>query len=680
MPPLISVVLSARNEWPHIAFTIHSILNALETDYTPDQYELIIVDNCSNDWKEKRGDGGTVDFLSSRGMFHNGVLRVMKYPVASNVGARNYGAKFARGKYLFFSDAHMSYGLGTFKRWIETIDESGGIVHPAVAWMGSYPPQKGYQYSWKLGEEFKGCVDEETEILTREGWKKWYEVSMETEFATVNRMNERHVEFQKPRDLLIKDYEGDMVHITHRSYDALLTPNHRVLYQPQELHRRHDTEWKVKFAENVSGNEFLPLIGNGIENSVSILRDEMVELVGWIVTEGCFDKDTITITQFHQEKRAHIESLLRRLDISYCIHGKKRDFKIHQRDSRKIKSLLPVKELTLSFLYKCSRSQLELLHKVLIDGDGTRSKTAEHFIQVNKNTVDAFQILCVLTGKASRTTIREFTPEMQHYGKKQISVVSVKKTEYVSGFRVEREKYSGKIWCPDLKNGTIFIRRKGHVMLTGNTWTNYSLSTTDWFYVGGMGHCSLGMLRQQFLDYLGYIENRCYGGGEMYLDTLWWMMGSCAVTEPRINAYHLSAGRGYAYFHDDYVHNVFTCSLALGADWWAERTYINYLRKGNEQRLQELWKEAQQTAKTQRKFVEEHRIMTFNELIVNKPWDVKNIEKFGKKNSGMLVFHPTWLKEIEKCQRAQAVYDASPTQKELAKFIEENLSQNVYRK
>lgn len=364
-----SVVISARNEYPQILFTVHSILQSLGSFLSPSEFEVIIVSNCSDDQNVKRAVGGTIDFLSARGMYHNGVLRTAYYPVASNVGARNYGAKLAKGEFLFFSDAHMFYAEDTFKLWIDTIRETKGVVHPAVSWIGAYPPQKGYGYSWKLGEEFKG------------------------------------------------------------------------------------------------------------------------------------------------------------------------------------------------------------------------------------------------------------------------------------------------------------------------TWNNYLVGDGQkWFYVPGMGHCSLGMYREQFLNYGGYFENRTYGGGEMYLDSLFWMRGSCSVTEPRIEAWHLSSERGYSYPHDGYIYNVFVCALILGADAWAERTYINYLRKGRKEVLDRLWASAVRDAAYQRKMLQKTRIMSFDDMIITRPWDAKNIEKFGKASSGFLVFHDTWLPLLKESPQALEAYQKSDTQKELEVFINTHLSQFVYKR
>lgn len=161
MKPILSVVIPARNEYPNIVFTLHSIINCLEADgFTYKDFEVIIVDNGSDDdVYPRRGTKGTLSYLIPRGAYWNRILRVIKDPIFGNHSARNVGAKIASGEYLFFSDAHMSYKPGFFKKMIQTIDESGGLFHGAINWLGAYPPSNsgtGYQYTIKLGEQIKG--------------------------------------------------------------------------------------------------------------------------------------------------------------------------------------------------------------------------------------------------------------------------------------------------------------------------------------------------------------------------------------------------------------------------------------------------------------------------------------------------------------------------------------------
>lgn len=371
--PIVSVIIPARNEFPQIVFTVQSIINDLETFLEPSEFEIIIVANCTSDWynvsKDRRALGGTVDYLMPMGIYWNRVVKVIYDPIAGNHSTRNKGVMQARGKYVFFSDAHMSYKRGYFQRMISTIDKTGGLVHGTIGWLGAYPPgvSMGYQYTMKLGDEIRG------------------------------------------------------------------------------------------------------------------------------------------------------------------------------------------------------------------------------------------------------------------------------------------------------------------------TWNNYKL-VDDYFYIPLQGHCCLGVLREQFIEFDGYPSyHRCYGGGEFYFDTKWWLFGSTVAVDPQAIAYHLRAPRGYSYNYDDYIHNVLAIGMAIGADAWAERAYLNWMRKGRPEVMKRLWDEAKRETEEDKVFIADKRKTTFNELIVNKPWDKLNDELYGKHNSSMLIFHDTWLSLI-KGTHVEELYNKSEQQQELAKFIEDNLSDYIYKK
>lgn len=377
---LLSVIIPARNEFPNIVHTVHSIINCLEGDgYTKDQFEIIIVNNASSDYNDpkyeydKPGDRGTTEHLMPRGIYHSRILRVLYDPIAGNHSARNKGARIARGKYVFFSDAHMSYAPGAFKYGLQACEESGGIVHMGIAWMGGYPQHAtsvGTQYTIKLGEEWKGT------------------------WAT---------------------------------------------YRP---------------------------------------------------------------------------------------------------------------------------------------------------------------------------------------------------------------------------------------------WDN----SKGWFYIASQGHCSLFVNRKQFLDFGGYPDvHRTYGGGEFFTNMLWWMYGSTVAVEPRAVGYHLASSRGYSYTNDDYKHNVYNCAYALGCDDWMERFHLNNLRNGREEVLDKMVEEAKREMHDRREEVSKRRKCTFNDLLVERPWDKKNIERGGAANSSMLIFHYTWLELIKQHPRVWERYCASETQKQLAEFITTKLHDNIYK-
>ncbi len=378
---ILSVVIPARNEFPNIAHTVHSIINAWESDgYSYKDLEIIIVDNCSDEksiderYYTHPLDFGTSSYLEGRGIYVSRLLRTHIDPIAGNHSARNKGAEMARGKYVFFSDAHMSYGQNFFKRMMKATDESGGLVHAAIGWMGGYPSRggtTGMQYTLKLGEEIKG------------------------------------------------------------------------------------------------------------------------------------------------------------------------------------------------------------------------------------------------------------------------------------------------------------------------TWAPYVVVPDKWFYIAAQGHCSVMCNRRQFLDFGGYPKyHRSYGGGEFYLDMKWWMFGSSVVVVPNAVGYHLKSYRGYTWFHDDYIHNIYNIGYALDMDEWVERAYFNWIRNGRKEFHDQMLKEAKKEMKEDREYIKKRRVKTFNQIFIGSPWDKLNDKKHGKHNSSKMVMHDTWLVNNLRTARKeiQDMYDKSPLQKKLTKMIEEELVDVVYKR
>ena len=95
--------------------------------------------------------------------------------------------------------------------------------------------------------ELKGCdnpdcYDEKTEICTKEGWKLFKDLTYDDKVLTLNPKTQ-NAEWQKPTDIIIEDYSGDMVRYKHTRADLLVTPNHNFFVEG----RTHN-KWNNKFS------------------------------------------------------------------------------------------------------------------------------------------------------------------------------------------------------------------------------------------------------------------------------------------------------------------------------------------------------------------------------------------------------------------------------------------------
>ncbi len=110
MPPLVSIIISTKNEEKHIERCLHSIQNQ---SYPKDQIEIIVVDNASNDKTQQLAQKYT-DKIFDKG------------PERS--AQRNYGVKQALGEYIIYLDADMVLSEDVILECVSKVQKDPEIV------------------------------------------------------------------------------------------------------------------------------------------------------------------------------------------------------------------------------------------------------------------------------------------------------------------------------------------------------------------------------------------------------------------------------------------------------------------------------------------------------------------------------------------------------------------------
>lgn len=192
------------------------------------------------------------------------------------------------------------------------------------------------------------------------------------------------------------------------------------------------------------------------------------------------------------------------------------------------------------------------------------------------------------------------------------------------------------------------------------TWNRLKVADSP-FYIPLSGHCWVGVKKKEFQEKGGYpLAQRVYGGGEPYLPSVWWMTGSTVVCDPGSLVYHLSAGRDYNWHSNDLIHNMMLVSYAVGGRKWSDRILITYINKvgGYSPMLELLYNEALAEGEPLKKWLDENKIMTFEEMLglgkendcdkcikrrhsephVMRPWDKLNEAKYGYHRSYVTEF------------------------------------------
>jgi len=101
-----------------------------------------------------------------------------------------------------------------------------------------------------------GCVSEDTEILTTNGWKKWNELSEGEEIYNLNLLNGK-IEKDIVLEKFVYDIEDELINIKNDNTDQLITKNHKVILK---YHTSHKWTWKyAKMIMSITEPIFIPV-------------------------------------------------------------------------------------------------------------------------------------------------------------------------------------------------------------------------------------------------------------------------------------------------------------------------------------------------------------------------------------------------------------------------------------
>lgn len=330
-----------------------------------------------------------------------------------------------------------------------------------------------------LPEYMVTCFDEETEILTEDGWLRFCGWNGER-VATMAK--DGSLEYQAPTEQHGYHYRGDMVHVQTGTIDLVVTPNHRLLVKT-----RPELPWKFEAAalSLERGHRWFPISTDGLQrggtgwslDGIRFSPEDSAAFLGWYLSEGCVyrrkdrNEVQIIISQFKSaEKIAEIKALLEAMYRRSFIHKKRGQFIVYDRElaewlsshcgegSRSHK-LPDIHEMTLE--------QKRILLSTMEKGDGNLMHNTHRYTTISKELADGVQQLAIELGYTSRIT------KEKPWG---VGTSDVYRVYYRAACDTQALRrhysyrhYDGVVWCFTTPNGTLVVRRNGRVAITGNS-------------------------------------------------------------------------------------------------------------------------------------------------------------------------------------------------------------------
>lgn len=326
--------------------------------------------------------------------------------------------------------------------------------------------KQGYG-SWHLHGH---CVDLQTEILTKTGWKKREQI-FEGEKIISFDVNTHTLIDDEVLSIVDLNYSGKVISCDSASSDFRFTEDHVMIVK---THKKTNVVHKIKAGELLNGGRTV-LFTSAIKNNAGLnLSKEHLQLYILITADGNVKQETnlcrVRIKKQHKIK--FIETLLKKSNISYNRYESKEYSSFNFYIPSEI-SHLPSKGLTDNLISLVNENESAWIFEAYANSDGHLPKNSNTLIiySAKEKEIDILQAIFCQNGYHTNKYSRHhgFGNNLQH----QLSVTKKSSTAINSKNVKETFVSNEPFWCVKTNKQTWLMRRNGVVQVTGNCHGNH---------------------------------------------------------------------------------------------------------------------------------------------------------------------------------------------------------------
>lgn len=357
------------------------------------------------------------------------------------------------------------------------------------------------RYVLAIGDE--ACHDDQTDVLTESGWKRFKDVLESDRLLTMNK--ETHLPYYDlPVRLIDKPYSGDLIFYEGKGMNYAVTPDHAMLYGQRQ--KDGSLSWRTSEHQEMTSwrNKAAKKVIDWDTKDLPVLSDDFISLLGWFGAEGNFPSNPNEI-RIYQLQGANLSNYLEISGICDRLGLK------HSLDYDHVRIFEPaLREMLLgygkgqlqrrvpSFVRKLSRRQIDLYLEAFWKGDGYLHESQKIIYTSSSRMADDLQELLLKIGVASVVRIRDLSQPSQPLKEDGRCIQAttdgfvvtwpIKGSElaWPKEYNVRRRHYEGRVYCATMpRDHLLFTRRNGYTMWSGNCglpeeiWTGIEAITTS---------------------------------------------------------------------------------------------------------------------------------------------------------------------------------------------------------
>lgn len=413
-------------------------------------------------------------------------------------------------KHILDSKKIQNGTLKYFKAWLEEhINPTTGCIHPNFKSNGTdtgrmassdpnmqnIPPHLRHLIIARDGYDIitsDYCYDDQTEVLTNEGWKLFSDLNQNELFYSLS--PETHdIELVPANRYICNDYSGEMVSTESQAISLLVTPNHKH-YVNTHWNKKRDNWQTLTAKECLTTNRIsMKKNGNPISNGPTptiTVADTLFTMEDWLFFLGYYladghnnqsdgrifisDGSIDNLNWLKGVLDPYFKTFIKKGATCYLLWFKDKKLAEYLRNfGHSDTKYIPEQ------LWSVDSRYLQHLFDGLMLGDGTNKKVNNQYTTISKQLADDVQRLCLHLGfSATITSIDREDRSFNGYIStvQRVYCVSINKSKNEPKVKHTKQdafsvcEYTGKVYCVTLeRNHLLYVRRKGKAVWSQNS-------------------------------------------------------------------------------------------------------------------------------------------------------------------------------------------------------------------
>jgi ribonucleoside-diphosphate reductase alpha chain len=322
----------------------------------------------------------------------------------------------------------------------------------------------------------QGCYDDQTELLTIDGWKFFKDVVKDTTLKVAQVLDNEEIEFVLPLEYFEYDVSEELLSFKDsKNIDLLVTKNHNMVYKQErksisngKYKREVKDAFYIKSAENCPLHRDIKYLHSGFSKNGEGLTFKERLLIA-LQADGSKIKKYKKSIRFRFSKVRKFERLkwiLDNLNLEYTENYYESDctYNVYINVGEELPKTLDWVNLDNKSQQWCE----EFINEVLRWDGSFHTKTSGAYTSIVEINVDKIQQICAISGYKSykKVNYRHSEPN-----KSTIFELHLSKGNYFGVEKLKKQEihYEGKVYCVEVPTSRLIVRRNGRTIVCGNS-------------------------------------------------------------------------------------------------------------------------------------------------------------------------------------------------------------------